>query len=635
MQRHSRVGPAPVLALLTLAALAIAQESPKPAAERPAHPVVLWTFDDDLLRPDYLALVREAGADAVQSRRGHGLDAIRAAGLSWYEDHAVGKGVLALRKSDADPVWEEFWRDREVAWPSERVRSRPVSWHDPIVRAELRDRTRAAARRGADAALAVVLEDEPGIGIRSNPTDWDLSDARVEVFREWMRARVPVLAALNERWGTEYADWAEVRPWTTAAIRARELPRDPDAWNLAPWMDTREFQDEDFAAVVSELVEVSQKEAEGLPVGLAGLQAPSAFGGYDYERLAPTCTFLEPYDIGLAMPICADLARPGSVIAQTVFPSPDDGHRRGIWRFWMGVLRGAELSIVWSSHDAVTREGMEPTGYLRALTAEFAVLRRVAPAIAGSEPLDQGVRILLSQPSVRVRWMRDSVVDGNTWPRRFGSYEAQHSTAITQREAAWGALVRHEAGFIGTRQLAAGLSDDVKLLVLPDALALSDAEIASVRAAVEAGTTVVLDGEAGRYDEAGRARDEPALCAGEGIVVDPGFHRLGPLAAELIDGPVEVVAYRTGTEERVDVELRHRVLGDRRLLVAAPRWQARVRADGSSEGAIPDGEWTLVVRPRSKRVTEARDLGQDRALTGERWVLTAPTARAIVVRWRE
>lgn len=636
MQRHPLGGLVPALLLsVTLGARAVAQETPERPDERPAHPVVLWTFDDDLARPGYLELVRRLGGDAVQCRDGHRLDEVQARGLAWYEDHAVGKGVLALRPADAEPAWERFWEARREPWPDAEVRARPVSWHDPVVRAELLDRARSAAARGADGALGVVLEDEPGIGVRANPTDWDLSPARVEAFREWMRSRVEVLAALNERWGTEYESWDEVRPWTTAAIRARELERAVHEWNLAPWMDTREFQDQDFAALIRDLVAASQEEAPELPVGLAGLQAPSAFGGYHYDLLAPACTFLEPYDIGLALPVCRDLSRPGTVLAQTVFPSPEDDHRLARWRLWTGVARGADLTIVWSSHDLVERESLEPTAYARALVGEIAVLRRIAPLLAAAEPVDHGVRVLLSQPSVRVRWMRDSVPDGDTWPRRFGSYEAEHSTAIRQRVAAWAGLGPHEVRFVGDAELAGGLDERARLLVLPDALALSDAQVAAVEEFVAAGGSVVQDAESGAYDDAGRARDVAALPAGERVVVDPGFLRLGSLASRACPSGVEVHAYRSTGEEPVPVELRHLRLDGRRVVVAVPRWRARVRADGSSTGTVPAGRWTLVLEPRSPAAAEGRDETHDRALSGKRWTLEAPSHRALVVTWRE
>jgi len=134
-------------------------------------------------------------------------------------------------------------------------------------------------------------------------------------------------------------------------MKERIRGKDPSTWNLAPWMETREFEDRTFAALVAHLVEVAKEAAPGVPCGITGTQAPSAFGGWDYGALRSSMTFVEPYDIGLALPICRDLFPRGTVIAQTVFPSSQaaDDDLLPRWRLLARASpAAANATIVWS-----------------------------------------------------------------------------------------------------------------------------------------------------------------------------------------------------------------------------------------------------------------------------------------------
>ena len=622
-------------------ALAVATGMPGPArAAEPVerHRVVLWTFDEDVLRRGFHDAVRALGADAVSVNWHRDPGPIERAELGWYADHAAAKGTLGLLEEVWRPAWDRFEAARTQAWPALDVRARPKCLRDPALLEEMAKNTERAAQRAKGRAFALSLDDEPSAAVRANPVDWCLCDRCVAEFRDGARRRHATVAALNAAWGTDYRKWDEVRPWTTAAIRARAYAGPAGGWNLAPWMETRAFQDETFERALAHLARVSRAAAPGLQCGITGAQAPGAFGGWDYRRLGAVCDFLEPYDIGLALPVARDLAPPGAVIAQTVFPSGEDTCLPR-WRLWRGIARGANTTIVWSSRDALKwdeRGQGTPTRYGEALAAELALLSRkggLGDRLARARPLDEGIVVVLSQPSLSVRWMLDSREDGDTWPRRFGSHEARASSAIASREAAWRALAGRGRRFVDARELTAAALKDVRLVVLPDVLCLSDAEAAALSAFAARGGRIVADRAPGEFDELGRARRAPALAA-RGVDLDPGLAALGAAATAACGAPPgRAVAKRADGEPAPAVELGLSRDGDALYVVAVPAWDVRTGDGGETEGQVPacDLEITFETgdgRPRGVRDERAaRELGRV-----ARWTATCDAAGGLV--WR-
>jgi hypothetical protein len=624
------------------------------SASRQRHHVTLWTFGDDATRPGFADAVKALGADSVSASPSADVAPLAAAGLSWYEDEAAGKGTLGLRESDWSLAWDAFWDARKEAWPDEKVRRRPKCLRSEFVLKDLEDETRRNALRASGGAFAINLADEPSMTVHANPVDWCLCDRCADAFRAEMREKydrdAPLvgpnpamsIAPLNASWGTDYTDWSEVRPWTTAAMKARIKGVDPSKWNLAPWMETRAFQDRTFASVVAHLREVAAKAAPGVPCGLTGTQAPSAFGGFDYGLLRKSMSFVEPYDIGLALPICRDLFPRGTVIAQTVFPSGGD-ELLARWRLWRGVARGANATIVWSSHDALTRDSdPSPTKYGASLAADLALLSApggIGEKLANATPLGSGVVILYSQASVDVRWMLDSVEDGDTWPKRLGSYEATHSTAIAARDAAWRAVCDAGPRFVDVRDLPSlDLATRARSLVVlaPDILCLSAEERGAIdqlfaQPAIR-GSRLHVDASFGTFDELGRAT---APYRKDGIVVDPGFAaatRLGPLGKRL---PVEVTVTRSlgGAAPRAELGFYE---GDGSLyVVAVPAWDVATDDAGAAAGSVPAARLWFTFTQKGTAPRDVTDLRTGKRLgRADSWTGWSDAAGGLVYELR-
>lgn len=633
-----------VPAALALAAVLVAtRAAPAGGAPPAAWHVALWSFDDDVARPGFAAAAKSLGADSASAFRTLDLAPLRRAGLSWYEDVAAGSRTLCLAREEKDwkPAWDEAWEARATAWPGEKARKRPVCLRDSAVAKEMERLTIESAKRAATGAFAISLEDEPSMTVRANPVDWCLCDCCVAAFRDSMRAKYVDLAALNAAWATDYASWEAVRPWTTAAVKDRVRDVDPAKWNLAPWIEARAFQDATYAALLAHLRDVAAKEAPGVPCGITGTQAPSAFGGWDYARLGTAMNFVEPYDIGLALPICRDLMPPGAVIAQTVFPSQGDGFLASRWRLWRGVARGARATIVWSSHDALTREGAcALTDYGRAIAPDLAALTAeggVGAGLARAQPIGGDAVLVLSQPSICVRWMLDSVEDGWSWMRRFGSYEATRSTGIKRREAAWRALAASGARFVDDRAIVAPNSRSSPLaghrVVAPDLLCLSSSQRAELTRLLDSGAVpgLVTDGPVGAYDELGRATPEFRHAK---LVVDPGFAQLAKDAKPPARLPTCRIERKDGGAAPA-AELGFFADGDSTWVVAVPAWDAVTGDGGDAAAKLPATAlaWTFEFADgRARQVTDERahkDLGRV-----TRWTATSDAAGGLVFRVR-
>jgi hypothetical protein len=137
------------------------------------------------------------------------------------------------------------------------------------------------------------------------------------------------------------------------------------------------------------------------------------------------------------------------------------------------------------------------------------------------------VAIVYSQPSIQVDWLIESTRDGNTWPRRFSSYEAQHNRMAEVRNA-W---LRAMQDFgISPRFVPAHVMADpeemkkFRVLVLPTLRAMSDAQVAGVRRYLEnrsgAPRLVFSDGTPGDFDAHGRLRTSNPLGADWGGVLE-------------------------------------------------------------------------------------------------------------------
>jgi hypothetical protein len=197
-----------------------------------------------------------------------------------------------------------------------------------------------------------------------------------------------------------------------------------------------------------------------------------------------------------------------------------------------------------------------------AMARAFGQLRGegVARLLLGGKRDDSRIAVLYSQPSMHAAWIQDGDI------RSGRSARAQRHFASHQ---AWQETL-HRLGFqfqyLSYEQLAMPLDRRrFDVLVLPDALALSEAEVNTIKAFLRSGGTVLADGTPGRFDEHVKARTALPLPTGGRLhVLDwvPGGDlagQAGPLLAAAgpkppaqVTVPIEqLVRYTDGASEYV------------------------------------------------------------------------------------
>ncbi len=473
---------------------------------------ILWLHGGPPRDAAFFAAVRKAGYSAVSVSGGADPTLPARHGLDYYHDQLCGKGILELRASQYQPVHKAYESGRD-----DRVLLRPSCLSETATIAELfRIAGERLRRTLPQRPWAISFGDEISATRHANPLDLCFAPASLRGFRKFLTTRYLSVDKLNARWRTDFASFARVRPFTADAIRQREfggrqLPR-----CLEPWAAHREFMDRELARALAGLAGLAQGRKGLPPCGLTGLQQPSAYGGHDYARLLPHCSFYEAYDIGGARDLAMCLAPPGATQVATMF-APKGAVNAALLQARLAdlVAHGMSGVVVWSAGLAFDAK-RHPTAYGAAMSAALGKLQGVADRFAGAELRRSAVWMLESQASVRAWWMLDARADGDTWIKRLSSYEAQHSTSLAAR-LGWIRLLEDlglQPRLVPAAQLARSLAESrPRAIILPATIAVSDAVAAELRAYVAAGGMLLADHSVGLYDERLTLREQPALDA--------------------------------------------------------------------------------------------------------------------------
>jgi hypothetical protein len=453
----------------------------------------------------WYARLKELGFTGEELGRGGDPEPLRRAGMTYYVENLVSElAHLHDRRALYDADFKGYTETRD---PKYLVRK--PCFDDPAFWVGQEKTLPELVRRylGKE-PLLYDLRDELSIGSFASPMDYCFCPHTLAAFREWLKGRYRSLAALNREWETEFGSWDGVRPFTTYEIKAREREAlaagKPE--NYAPWADHREYMDLSFARTLGRMREIIRRVDPTTPVGIEGTQMPSAWGGYDLWRLSQAIDWVEPYDIASSREIFRSFLPAKAPILATVFGNDFRHLRAELWRM---LLHGDRGCIVWDDEQsrciAKDQPGMPVTARGQGLAPVLKEIRAAAPWFIGKERIENGIAIHYSQPSIRAHWMFDSREDGDTWPRRFSSYEASNSKYARVRDSF--VRVVEDLGFqyrfLSSEQIERGelAAPRFKVLLLPESVAMSKQECDRIRAFVRAGGTVVGDGMTAAMDE--------------------------------------------------------------------------------------------------------------------------------------
>jgi len=365
--------------------------------------------------------------------------------------------------------------------------------------------------------VGYVLLDHPGITPENRAIDFCFDPETLTAFRTWLKRRYAGVGVLSRRWDVKFRRWEDVTPMTVGEVLKREFAarRRGTLLNFAPWADHRAFMDETFGTAVTALAQQARLTHRGVRTGLRGGLAPAAYGGYDWTYLAEAFDFMECAD-GTFKRLAASLNRQRVHPAYTLGTVTDQGGAAAFVReLWTNVANGDLGAVVEPGTALLDGRGL-PTPLAYKARPALSALKGLGHVMVDKEfvPTGKGVYLYYSQPSVRVQYLLDAAALGDALTAGQPADDLWKSTWHRNLRG-WTDLLDDlgvEVEALSYRKVGErGWSRDVKVLILPKTVSLSDEETQALREFVQEGGTLIADSQPARFDEHGIERDTPAL----------------------------------------------------------------------------------------------------------------------------
>ena len=327
-------------------------------------------------------------------------------------------------------------------------------------------------------------------GYGGNAVDFCFSPDCLREFRAFAKAKYVTLEKLNAEYESAFRTWEEVLPYT------RQEVWDADGKHVAGWADHLEFMDSRLTNSLAYSCGRLRTADPDLRFALSGTQMPSAYGGMDWSKILGVLDCALSYGIGGQHDIHRSLCPGGR------FMPWDCGYsRRGeegvadIWRtaFWgsAGVMSFWARSM-WHPDLTRTRGLADTAPHVRRL------VDGVGRHIFENLKTRPEVAVLYSQPSIRAAFIEKRREESDKLQEKVR--QLLFHLGVSFDYVSGEQLVRGELTRLGFRAL-----------LLADAAALSDAEIAAVRAFAAAGGRVIAEGVPATRRANCRKRPAPAL----------------------------------------------------------------------------------------------------------------------------
>ncbi|HHN46528.1 MAG TPA: hypothetical protein ENN09_03725 [Planctomycetes bacterium] len=371
---------------------------------------------------------------------------------------------------------------------------------------------RRAAARVKYSIAGWSLGEESSLTSYREAIDFCHSPACILGFQNAMKGRyAEELESLNRHWGTSFASWNDVAPMTLEEAKSHGSP--------APWLLHRLFMDEVWCAHIAYSRDLIHKIDPQAVVGTTGTQEPTPHDGHNWPVMSKSYDFLMPYTYADQQEYHVSFGGPEFFsMPPAGYGNSGDGVTYSTWEsvfyrglghvmFWWIAL--VEPDLTWSNSGA---------DYMK----QFREFRSgIVKLLHHAQRRFDRVALLYSQPSLNTEY-----------------YHGRFADFKKAREA-W-LLLLHDAGlnprFITLEGRSPSIPDDVDVLVLYRASALSDAALDALKAFSHKGGIVYYDEPFGVYDDAGVPRGKAADIASASLrrvpdVLDYPNLRKNPAAA--------------------------------------------------------------------------------------------------------
>ncbi len=447
--------------------------------------------------------------------------------LAPYAEASLAQHAVTLQLSGGNPP--VFLAAYDVAWVpyTTRVLSsrdangimKPFCWNDEA----------AVTKHVTALAEKYVPSRQHGVFVYSLGDENEtlgacLSPHCARAYREYLREVYGSLEALNKSWGTAFAEWdkaglaKEDDSEEAVSLRDKNYPR---------WFDRQAFKSYNY---VKFCVRHGSAYDTIDPQAKTGFEGAGTFaGGDDLDLIVRSLKFWSPYP-GTADEVVRSIAPRELPRANWMGYTKDADSL--LQKYWRMVTRGMD-AVWWWRWDCIgafhgwLAPDLRPYPAVAEILKDTQVMRDgLGDLLLKSEMQDDGVAMLYSYPSVFAHKLEEGAT--------FAGYEASHTAAHSLvRES------RLQFRYVTDRMLRLGEFDPGKcrLLILPRAEAIGDAEAELMRKFVAQGGTLVADVRPGLYDEHCKPRgkgvlddlfgiEREASAAGKLGTVEPGGYKL-------------------------------------------------------------------------------------------------------------
>ena len=372
---------------------------------------------------------------------------------------------------------------------------RTPSFNDPVIRKNLADIVRAAARNKARYNMDYYfVGDEGSLTSYGDAFDFDWNPHALAEFRLWLKQEYETLAALNKEWRTSFSDWGQVVPFTTDEAKKSR--------NYAPWADHRTFMEITFARAYQSARDAAVEGDPDAHIAVSGTQATNAYNGADWSRLDRVIDDFLSYDGGNQWDMHRSFAKPNSMIGfWTGYGSHGLAVQNAIWTaaihnvlhpniFWMYSFLNPDMTYSASARD---------------MGRAFSSLKfeGVGKLLMESERRQDGIALYYSMPSIHAASIlgyhqRSSDDDDEVPDKARLSYPANRD--------GWVKTIKDlglQFDFVSSEDVAKHpiSTEKYKVLILPLAFALSNEEVRNIQDFVSRGGVVIADSSTGIMDQ--------------------------------------------------------------------------------------------------------------------------------------
>ncbi len=358
-------------------------------------------------------------------------------------------------------------------------------------------------------------------------------------FRVWLKEQHGSLEALNAEWGSDFEEWDAVMPFTEK--EAREANR------FGPWVDFRFFDAHAISTWQSEFRRGLHDADPEARLSLSGTGNPRPTNCTDWVRLVKSCDVIRIY--GTYQQALARSFKPSLRTARYTGYGAEQPHCHP-WHWKLIFEGGSGIS------ECSERQLLNPDLTYSRSAGIFArdmisITRGPGKAIVNAERHNGQIRMHYSYPSTVVAHMLD----------RYNPLDAIHITRLAMCGAwkSWGVIneTGHTYNFISNEQIENDMlrtDEDVKLIFLTHAFAMSEKEAAELERWVKAGGILVSDLAPGGFTNHGKPREKGLLdelfgvdrSKAELVIAETNILPAGVVDGVRLEGEAKITAFEKG-----------------------------------------------------------------------------------------